>query len=138
MLSNDFHNALSLVRYFRIKDWRIDGKGNRECNGGETDKGKKDTPKDCADACRGISGMFAFGPSPDPRIGICTKNCKCKCLHNTKPVCSRNYVRDYGYLLYSIYGKGRELLCQYFKTNGREPSYFLEPCQNNFRLQFVD
>jgi len=100
--------AIRKVRNLPRESWKVSmGKGNRECGGAYEEKGNVDTPGDCADACRGISGMFAFGPSPDPKLGRCTENCRCKCLQDTIPVCGspRRFVRDYGYILYAVYGK---------------------------------
>ena len=91
-----------------ILGWSLVG-DKKECGGSEKSKGRMDSIEECAEACTGVSTMFAFGTNDYGTNRCKSKNKGCKCLCETSAgddgTC--NMVNHKGYRLYKFGTSGK-------------------------------
>ena len=73
-----------------------------ECGGSEKNKGRVESVDACAQACKGVSSMFALGTN-DFGVNRCNSNgCKCLCETSAADDGTCNVVNHKGYRLYKF------------------------------------
>ena len=74
----------------------------QECGGSEKGKGRVASVEDCAEACKGVSSMFALGTN-DFGVNRCNrKGCKCLCETSAEDDGTCDVVSHKGYRLYKF------------------------------------
>ena len=74
----------------------------QECGGSEKGKGRVASVEDCAEACKGVSSMFALGTN-DFGVNRCNrKGCKCLCETSAADDGTCDVVSHKGYRLYKF------------------------------------
>ena len=94
--------------FISFSDWELVGK-NMECAGGNQEsKGVHSNIADCAEECRGLTGMFTFETNCIP-----SNECMCYCETGTKvgEPCTTKSVTGYDLYMY----KGKQ--CSYITNN---------------------
>ena len=78
----------------------------KECTGSEVDKGKFKTEQMCANACKGVASMFAFGTNDFGTDRCTSEGCQCICESGADEYGMCTTKDHKGYRLYRV-NKGR-------------------------------
>ena len=90
---------MAIISNDNILGWSLFGV-KKECGGSEEYKGSMDSVDECAEACKGVASMFAFGTN-DFGVDRCNGNgCKCLCETGAVDGYPCDIVNHNGYRLY--------------------------------------
>ena len=104
----------------KLLEWSL-VEEKKECSGDEISKGRMNSPGECANACKGVASMFAFGTN-DFGVPRCDGNgCQCLCETAAADDGSCDSVQHKGYRLYRFRAVGKCIL----KINPTQASFYV-------------